>query len=159
MLVNRADADVEAPQEEASSSQFLRLPPELIILLADNLPMPSGACLALCNRRLARILGPRFWRSLQSEGPDVRLAFLSILAKDLPQHFSCQYCIYLHRDSSIEWPRTTTQRSHLLCVWRPMPLYLLLRSPFQIYFPHVQLAMKQHYFGTHVGFPLEVFHT
>jgi hypothetical protein len=130
----------------ASSSQLLRLPPELIILLADNLPMPSGACLALCRRRLARILGPRFWRSLQSEAPDVRLAFLSTLAKDLPQRFLCQDCIYLHRHSSIEWSRAISQRSHLRCVWYPSPLHLLFPSLFHIYFPHVQLAMKQHYY-------------
>jgi hypothetical protein len=33
----------------------------------------------------------------------------------------------------------------------------LFLTRYQIYFPHIQLVMKQHYCGTDIGFPLEAF--
>jgi hypothetical protein len=151
-----ADADAEA-EEKATASQLLRLPPEIILLVASMLPTPSAACLALCSHRLTYILGPRFWRSLQSEAPDVLLAFLSSLAKDLPQHFVCQECVCLHRLSVIKWPRVITRHLGPRCTWQSSGYCHLFLSQYRIYFPHIQLAMKQHYYGTDIGFPIEAF--
>jgi hypothetical protein len=103
MLTTRTDAGAEA-KEKATASQLLRLPPEIILLVASMLPTPSAACLALCSRHLNLILGSGSWGSLQSEAPDFLLAFLSSLAKDLPQHFVCQECACLHRMSAVKWP-------------------------------------------------------
>jgi len=100
--------------------QVLRLPLEIILLVASMLPTPSAACLALCSRRLSHILGPGFWRSLQSEAPSVLLAFLSSLAKDLPQHFVCQECACLHRMSAITWPRIITRGLGPRCTWQSL---------------------------------------
>lgn len=97
-LTTRTNA---GPEAEEKASQLLRLPSEIILLIASLLPKRSAACLGLCSRRLYHILGPGFWRSLQNEAPDVLLAFLSSLAKDLPQHFVCQECACLHRRSVI----------------------------------------------------------
>ncbi|KIM96964.1 hypothetical protein OIDMADRAFT_169738 [Oidiodendron maius Zn] len=41
-------------EENASRIQFLDLPPELIILIADWLPAEFAACFALCNRGASR---------------------------------------------------------------------------------------------------------
>jgi len=153
-FTTRTDADAEA---EGKTSQLLRLPPEIILLIANMLPEPSAACLALCSRRLSDILGPGFWRSLQNEAPDVLLAFLSSLAKDLPQHFVCQECVCLHRISTIKYPRIITRHLGPGCTWKSQGFWQLFLSRYRIYFPHIQLAMKQHYCGTDIGFPLKAF--
>ena len=145
------------PEEKSTASQLLRLPPEMILLVASMLPTPSAACLALCSRRLKQILGPGFWRSLRSEIPDVLLAFLSSLAKDLPQHYVCQECVCLHRMSEIKWPRLITRYLGPRCTWRNPGYRHLFLSRYQICFLHIQLAIKQHYCGTDIGFPLEAF--
>ncbi|TVY91759.1 hypothetical protein LAWI1_G003880 [Lachnellula willkommii] len=81
---------------EVTASPLHRLPPEIIVLIANVLPKPSAACLALCSRRLSHILGSGYRRSFQSEGTYALLAFLTSLAKDLPQHFACQQCGPVH---------------------------------------------------------------
>jgi hypothetical protein len=91
MSASGTGAGAEA-EEKATGSQLFRLPPEIVLLVASMLPTPSAACLALCSRHLKHILGPRFWRSLQSAAPGVLLEFLSSLAKDVPHHFVCQEC-------------------------------------------------------------------
>lgn len=158
MSTTRTGTCAEA-EEKATVSQLLCLPPELIVLIASMLPTPSAACLTLCSRRLNHILGPGFWRCLQSEPPDVRLAFLSSLAKDLPQHFVCKECACLHQMSAIKWPRLITHHSGPRCIWHweSSDYRHLFWSQYRIYFPHIQLAMKQHQYGTDIGFPLESF--
>jgi hypothetical protein len=81
-----AGADEE---EKTTASQLFRLPPEIILLVADKLSTSSAACFALCSRHLSHIVRTGFWKSLQSEAPDVQLAFPASLARDLPQHFVC----------------------------------------------------------------------
>ena len=156
MLTTRTGTGAEA-EEKATASQLLRLPPEIILLVASNLSTPSASCLALCSRRLNHILGPGFWRSLRSEAPDVLLAFLSSLARDLPQHFVCQECACLHRMSAIKWPRIVSRYLGPRCMWQGLGFRPLFVSRYRISFPHIQLAMKQHYYCTDIGFPLESF--
>lgn len=43
------------------------------------------------------------------------------------------------------------------CTWQSSGYRHLFLSRYQIYFPHIQLAIKQHYCGTDIGFPLEAF--
>ncbi|KAK2768452.1 hypothetical protein FQN54_000307 [Arachnomyces sp. PD_36] len=158
-LVNRPDADVEV-EEKTIESGLLRLPTELILMIASSLPTPSAICLALCSRRLYYILGPGFWKSLHEEAPGVLLAFLSTLEKDLPQHFVCQQCTRLHRVSAVKWPhRITRFRTSLgpRCTRRTFNYRLLYLSRYEIRYPHVQLAIKQHCCGTDIGFPLKAF--
>jgi hypothetical protein len=51
MSTARGGSSTEA-EEKATSSQLLRLPPEIILLVADMLPTPSAACLALSIRKV-----------------------------------------------------------------------------------------------------------
>jgi hypothetical protein len=154
-LTLTTDTDAAAETEEkATASQLLRLPPEIILLVVSMLTTPSAACLAICSRRLSHILGPGFWRSLQSESPDLLLKFLSYLAKDLPQYFVCQECACLHRMSAITWPRIITRHWALAVPCGTIAIYSYRGIG---YFPHIQLAMKQHYCGTDIGFPLQAF--
>jgi hypothetical protein len=156
MLTTQTGAIAKA-EEKAAASQLLRLPREIILMVANMLPAPSAACLALSSRRVSHILGPGFWRSLRTEAPDILFTFLSSLAKDLPEHFLCQECARLHRMSVITWPRIITCQLGPRCTWQRPGYYYLSLSRYRIYFPHIQLAMKQHYCGTDIGFPLEAF--
>ena len=83
LLTTRTGTGAEA-EEKATASHLLRLPPNIILLVATKLSTPSASCLALCSRRLCHILRPGLWRSLKSEASDVLLAFLSSSARDLP---------------------------------------------------------------------------
>ena len=157
MLTTQIVTSAEAEENATTASHLLRLSPEIILLIASKLSTPSASCLALCSRRLSHILGPGFWRSLQSEAPDVLLAFLSSLARDLPQHFVCQECVCLHRISAIKWPRLITRHLGPRCSWQSLGYRHLFLSRYHIYFPHIQLAMKQHCCGTDIGFPVEAF--
>lgn len=156
--VSRTDACAEA-EDTAIVSQLLRLPPEIILFLAELLPRPSATCLALSCRHLNNILGPEVYRSLKSEVPEIQFAFLSTLAKDLPKHFVCYECACLHRISAVKLPRLTTDRLGSRCTWRWQSDDYRPRfwSRYQIYFPHVHLAIKQHHCGRDIGFPLEAF--
>lgn len=142
---------------EASESRLLRLPPEIILIIADMLPTPSASCLALCSRRLRDTLGLEFWASLKGKTPDVHFAFLSSIAKDLPQYFVCQECVHLHTMSVIKWPRVITRRRGPCCTWEEASYRLSYFSQYRISFTHVQLAMMQHYRGIDIGFPLGAF--
>ena len=143
-------------EETETVSHLLRLPAEIILMVADMLPIPSAASFALCCRRLRHILGSGFWESLRSGQPDLHLEFLSSLEKDFPLHFLCQQCVCLHQMVTIKWPRVITYFPLPPCTRKPCYLHLF-KSGYKINYPQIQLAMKQHYCGTDIGFPLEAF--
>ena len=140
-------------EENASRIQFLDLPPELIILIADWLPAEFAACFALCNRGLCQILGSTF---IKLRGAS-RNAFLSVLARDLPQYYWCHKCVRLHQISAISWPGIGTYGGSPNCL-RQTPSYIhFFGFGLWIDFVHVQLVMKRHFYGPDHGFPLEAF--
>lgn len=155
-LKARPDTAAEA-EEEPIASPLFRLPPEIILLIANMLPTPSIACLALSSRRMYYTLGSDSWKSLKTETPDVLSALLSLLAKDLPEHFICQVCTRIHRTSVINWPRNIDYRRRPPCAGDIFGYNNLFFSRFRINFPHIQLAIRQHLHGTDIGFPLEAF--
>jgi hypothetical protein len=144
-------------EDTAAAAQLLLLPPEIVLLISENLPETSTSCLALCSRRLSIVLGRKSWRSLKRGGIDERLAFLSLLARDLPESFVCQECVCLHQASSLKWPRTITYRSGPRCCNYLSCYRYLFMSQYEIYFPHIQLALSQHSQGIDLGFPLKAF--
>jgi hypothetical protein len=143
--------------ERPATEHLLDLPPEVLLSIADFLPTTSASCLALCNRLLSRILGPRVWTSLQHQEQVDRIAFLSALAKDLPQYFVCHHCVRLHRSSAVQWPRSVPHRQSLPCVSKDVGLSYLWSSHYLLKFAHIQIAMKRHCYGSDHGFPLEAF--
>jgi hypothetical protein len=70
--------------ERPTTTKLSDLSPELILSVADFLPTSSSACLALCNRRHSYIIGPMAWASLRHQEEADRMAFLCVLARDLP---------------------------------------------------------------------------
>jgi hypothetical protein len=147
-------------EESATTPDLLRLPPERIMVVASMLPAQSAAGLALCCRHLSQALGPRCWKSLRRAPHDDRLDFLSALAKDLPQLYPCHNCLRLHHISAVKWPRDISYSRRPPCIassgsWTTYRH--LYNSLYQIYYPQVQLAMKQHRSGIDIKFPLEAF--
>lgn len=101
-FVSRVLSYVEA-KKKSVKSHLLRLPPELILMIAELLSTTPAACLTLCSRQLSSILGPDSWESLKTQTLDVRLEFLWASEKDLPEHFVCQECVCLHRIGVTRW--------------------------------------------------------
>ncbi|KAB8296804.1 hypothetical protein EYC80_002221 [Monilinia laxa] len=153
----QSDAGTEATERNTMALQSMQLPAELILIVASMLPTSSAACLALSSRRISKILGPGHWRSLQSGAPSVLLQFLKSLARDLPQYFVCQECPTLHHIQSIKRPQVIERGFNPFCVWIGRGYHLLSQSQYRVYFPHVQLAMRQYRSGIDIGFPLAVF--
>ena len=85
-----------------------RLPPELIIYTTRFLPPDSAASFALCCHSIYAILGSRYWESLQTQDQQ-RLAFLTLLERDLPKYIVCHPCKILHLsqkesdESGVRW--------------------------------------------------------
>jgi hypothetical protein len=74
-----------------------RLPPELIIYTTRFLPPDAAASFALCCYSIYAILGTQYCESLQTgDQQQQRLAFLTLLERDLPQYILCYPCRILH---------------------------------------------------------------
>ncbi|KAL2069929.1 hypothetical protein VTL71DRAFT_14608 [Oculimacula yallundae] len=76
-----------------------KLHPELIIYLADFLPLSSAALLALSCRTAYEILGTRFWARLRADDEQLQcFKFLSLLSRDISRddYVPCYHCHVLH---------------------------------------------------------------
>jgi len=75
------------------------LPPELIIYIAEFLPLSSLILFALSCHAAYVTLGTRQWNHLRAEGQhEQHVDFLSQLAKDLPPNYiPCYHCRVLHQ--------------------------------------------------------------
>lgn len=94
-----------------------RLPPELIIYTTRFLPPDAAASFALCCYSIYTILGTQYWESLQTrDQQQQRLAFLTLLERDLPQYILCAihvgYSIYLAKSS---WGKGCDLSSPYIC--------------------------------------------
>jgi hypothetical protein len=77
------------------SSALGRLPPELILHIAEFLPLESASSLSICCRPIYFILGTQYLNTL-SKSYRYRDEFLLLLVRDLPDHTVCDYCGKLH---------------------------------------------------------------
>ncbi|CZT08766.1 uncharacterized protein RAG0_13750 [Rhynchosporium agropyri] len=78
---------------------FKKLHPELIIYLADFLPLSSSAILALSCRTAYEILGTRFWARLRADDEQLQcFEFLSLLSRDMSRddYVPCYHFHVLH---------------------------------------------------------------
>lgn len=74
------------------------LPPELIIYMAQFLPLSSTVLFTLSCRAACATLGTRYWSSLRADDQrQQHIDFLSQLSKDLPPDYvPCYHCRVLH---------------------------------------------------------------
>ncbi|TGO28633.1 hypothetical protein BPAE_0025g00420 [Botrytis paeoniae] len=157
---------VSQEQRKSTSTALLPLPAEIIRMIAKLLPENYAACFTLCSRSMKEILGDQYLKAMKNPPHQtfnflrkVEMNFVALLAKDLPQHFACFECARIHRARTIKWPNNIND--HLGCVQctrsRQNIYCLMFLSPFEIHFPQVYLAAKQHRSGIDIGFPLEAF--
>lgn len=98
--VNIVQPDHKSSQsgsEELHCLLLEKLPPELIIYTTRFLSPDAASLFALSCHSIFAILGTRYWESLKSKDKkDRRLAFLSLLERDVPQYIFCYPCKILH---------------------------------------------------------------
>jgi hypothetical protein len=105
--------------QKGSSFRFTSLPAEILYYLAKHLPRESAVALALVNRSLYSILGPRFFQGLS---PQQHWNLILLLERDSDMMVACQQCQKLH-SPFVSLPNTKS-RSHtpgryLECCKRP----------------------------------------
>ena len=99
-----------------------RLPPDLIIYTTRFLPPDAAASFSLCCYSIYTILGTRYWEALRTQDQQRRLAFLTLLERDLPQYIVCYPCRILHlpHEQSLQnWAKQQTR--DLLSLVTPCP--------------------------------------
>lgn len=137
------------------------LPVELLLSIADFLPLVDAICISLCNNRLFDTFHRRNHPMLPS-GID-KLLLLKRLERDLPSYFICYTCHLLHNyDASQDFgPRSIfeSKAGPLSCFskWRPtLELAISSRQAwYKINFLHLQLAMEGFYLGPQFGISTE----
>lgn len=144
-------------------ANLMNLPSEILQIIIEYLSPADRASLTLCSHVLLWALGNKYWSSLRSgkEDEDYRESFLTTLARDLPGHFFCHHCSRLHLWHEVGPPGPALQpKNRLPCVedqlelWRCVRAHLSM-SRYRFVFPHLQLAMRRHYYGPGHGIPTE----
>ena len=89
---------LENPSAATPLTILEMLPHELIIYMAQFLPLSSTVLFTLSCRAACAILGTRYWTSLRAEDQHQQhIDFLSQLSKDLPPDYvPCYHCRVLH---------------------------------------------------------------
>ena len=86
------------PRPNALESTFFgKLPPEVLLCIAEFLPRASAAAFTLCCRHFCCILGNSTFAAVK-DGDELETMreFLALLERDLPNHLACFYCGKLH---------------------------------------------------------------
>lgn len=75
-------------------SELSKLPPEIIVHIARFLPPESILSFSLCCRPFYLEFGPQAFKNLAQSSQFFE--FLTLLARDLPNHVPCYYCKKFH---------------------------------------------------------------
>lgn len=130
------------------TSRLEKLPLEIFLLIANELPLESKFILSQTCRR-ARFNLHRDWRAELERlacDRDAQLRFLSAIARDLPDHLACEYCVRLHKVNSGCVP--TRHKSSICKVSEPRICVDTYRDGglegegYHLSHIHVQLALK-----------------
>jgi hypothetical protein len=142
------------------------LPPELVLCVADFLPLEDVYCLSLCNHRLLEVL--KRMTNCVKMNRDSRLSFLRRLEHDHPRYFVCYYCCAL-QECRVDSPQLVglilldfrcgyplkQPPSRALSVLDSMHLMLhhsrTVYTNYIFHFAHLNLAMRQFYYGPQYG--------
>lgn len=148
---------------------LLRLPTEIILMIASHLDVVSSTTLALTSRRLYTICFP----GKQAIGTSNREKLLLLLERDLPSYHFCHLCVRLH-----DWRRAWNGPLHshslrrLRHPWRqkwmdlayPNEILGLCESNSEVelntlpvVYPFARLIMNRHLYGPKHGPALNVF--
>ncbi|CAG8176007.1 unnamed protein product [Penicillium salamii] len=143
------------------------LPPELLLILSDFLPLVDLCCFSVCNRRHYCLLSWKMNPRLPLT-PNQKLLVSTRLARDTPSYFACTRCKLLHRyDGSESFGLSGYARERacrLPCVQpHPSPKTWFSTADTLVFhrsnsicikelsFLHLQLAMRRFYYGPGCG--------
>ncbi|KAJ5963285.1 uncharacterized protein N7479_003161 [Penicillium vulpinum] len=156
---------IKSPTPEVSGPDFLDdLPVELLLSIADFLPLEDIYCFSLCNQRLLAIFNHRTkHRDLEQK---TRLSFLRRLEHDHPRYLACNGCFILHTVEGISEPFALSlpalhypprldcvraseyvSQDHLWMIIHDLSIY----THYRFHFSHLHLAMKRFYCGPQYG--------
>ncbi|CAG8011167.1 unnamed protein product [Penicillium nalgiovense] len=140
-------------------------PVELVLSIADFLPLEDIYCLSLCNRRLLAIF--RSWRKHRYLVREARLSFLHRLERDHPRYLTCDDCLVLHDLGSISEPLELSYSTHTYppridcpalrpsystCGRSWIDLHNVCSvHTYTFHLSHLQLAMRRFYSGSQYG--------
>ena len=80
--------------EALRTSNLAKLPPELIINIAELLPPIAAICFSLCRGPIYSLLGIR--KLYRDEENLDTIELLEVLERDLPDYIVCYYCKRFH---------------------------------------------------------------
>lgn len=161
---NRNDTPLfEIPKQNTLAG----LPVELLLSITDFLPLVDVICISLCNRRLLATFHRRNHSMLPS-GIDKR-PLLTRLERDVPSYFTCYLCHLLHKYDALQdfgphsfYEEKANHPLSCLSKWRGHSLLQLeldwcsrYKVSYNIYFLHLQLAMRRFYHGPQFGIDTE----
>ena len=125
------------------------MPGDILVLIAQNLPLSSEACLIFTCKQIFYRLGPWARLSLQIKLDDKkaeRWQYLDFISRGCPGYVPCYSCNALHkRNDAISSTNCTKQAGCLFA----------MRSTGMFWFGYVRLSMRAAWFGPEYGLSLE----
>lgn len=160
---------INSGPKSISTTTLAGLPPELLLLIFDFLPVVDLLCVALCSRR-TRSRNTRLYllcrrqMSRLEAAEDDKISVLRRLERDYPKCFACDWCEKLHRFDGSECFGLHKLSYQITC---PVPClhaapwfstYASLRTHYyrnhlahHLLFLQVKLAMKRFHWGPTSG--------
>ncbi|KAI1376295.1 hypothetical protein F4677DRAFT_445553 [Hypoxylon crocopeplum] len=137
--------EVENKPERSRDSALLQLPPELLLLIWEELPRVNQAVLSQTCRALYVLLSHDSATACFSE--NIYLEYLATMARDLPGRWVCEACLQTHPINELDTPRTIKHCSCPLGLdrWRRQSYgkaYKLDSRLLTIDHRHIQTALK-----------------
>ena len=144
-------------QDESAPQGLIALPPEILLMIAERLPLAGAVSLSLCNHSLSVLLGRIYWPLIRLNRANIssRREFLRVLAQDLCSWFFCLQCSQLHPRDRVDPPGPAFRlKKRLRCARqhkRPRLQLKVTETWYRLTFHHLQLAMDRHRLGIKHG--------
>lgn len=146
-LIHLIKAFFQNPSPPPDTSRISQIPPEILLLVADQLPVESRLILSRTCRRARYILRLNWESELRQLPPDRRLRCVLLIAYDLPDYLACGMCYSLHRVRVDSTP-SCYETFHYRC-YEPQDRQYVHSWPGSVRYGryilvhnHVQLALK-----------------
>ncbi|KAL5327492.1 hypothetical protein ACEPPN_005190 [Leptodophora sp. 'Broadleaf-Isolate-01'] len=143
------------------------LPHVVLLCIGDYLSPLSSACLSVCSKKLRDSFLSKYQACIRSSGHEY-FKFLTLLSRDLPDHFLCRTCRRLHSNSIVSWPNSSNNNSNIAANGPPSSASLLrcmtvqhqhLLPTRRVDFSQIQVAMKHLKHGAPHGMPISAFNS
>ena len=144
-------------QDNLAHQGLMALPPEILHMIAERLPLAGAVSLSLCNHNLSVILGRIYWPLIRLNRSNIssRRGFLRVLARDLCSWFFCLQCSQLHPRDRVDPPGPAFRpKERLRCARQHKGPTLQLKVTetwYRFTFHHLQLTMDRYRLGINHG--------